>query len=123
MRVRIEYINQWENKVALGESARVYSDRIKPGLILKVHCCYAYVPERAQGDLTIILIEVGGREIVVRARAEDLRQRGVSSYRPFLVGENNRIIAYAPDAVEGDTIQLNVIGEMIPLKKWRKGKV
>ena len=117
------YQRQWATTVVAGGEKRVYSDPIKPGWILYVTCCYVWAPDRTPWNETFILVEVGGQDLVVRVRAEDAKQCGVSTYRPFYVGEHQRIIGWTPDAVVGHRLSLNVFGELTPLKKWRRGKV
>lgn len=83
--------------------------------------CYVWAPDRNPWNETRLMVEVGGQEIAVRIRAEDARQKGVSAYRGFYVGEHQRIVGHTPDAVAGARLILNVFGELSPLKKWRKG--
>lgn len=115
------YQEKYTDTITAGHSKRVYSDPVPAGYVLFVHCCYVYAPNRNPWDKTLILVDWVGEELVVRCRAEDVRQCGISTYRPFYVGEHRRIIGYTPDAAIGDSISLNIIGELTPLKKWRKG--
>lgn len=121
--MRYLYQNQWTETIEAGHSGRVYSDRVKPGWILVVHACYLHAPESAIKDVLAIYIEHGGQDLVLRSRARDAAKQGMSAIVPFHVGEHQRLFGYAPDAGVGDTITLNLCGEMVPLKKWKKGKV
>jgi len=81
------------------------------------------MPEAKSGDIATIFIDTGGEELVLRSRARDAAKQGMSAIRPFHVGEHRRVIGYAPDADNGNTITLSLCGEMQLLKRWRKGKV
>lgn len=106
-----------------GHNRRVYSDSVKPGWILELHTCYFHLPEAKSGDIATICIERGGEELVMRSRSRDQAKQGMSALVPFHVGEHQRVFGHAPDADNTDTITLNICGAMIPLKKWKKGKV
>jgi len=71
--MRHVYTRQWSKKITAGGEKRVYSDPIKPGYILYVTCCYVWAPDRAPWSKTFILVEAGGQNLVVRARAEDAK--------------------------------------------------
>lgn len=119
--MRQEYQKVWSETITAGRDKKVYSDYIKPGYILYVTCCYVWAPDRAPWSKTNIIVEMGGQEIIVRCRAEDAHQCGVSTLQPFYVGEHQRIVGWAPGAAIGDKLTLNVFGVLTPLKKWRKG--
>jgi len=118
--LRFEY--QYIDSVTIteGHNRRVYSERIEPGWILTVTNCYIYVPEVGTPDKVIILVEAGAQEIVIRARGKEVGRLGISSLTPFVVGEYQRIIGYAPQANVGDSISLNIGGWLSPLWDWRK---
>ena len=121
--MRHVYVGKWEEKITLEHNRRVYSDPVPQGWVLKVLTSYIHMPDCKAGDLAQILLQHGGQELVLRCRVRDLAKHGMSTLNPYYVGEHRRIIGYAPDSDVGDVISLNVVGEMIPLKRWRKGKV
>lgn len=88
-----------------------------------VHYCYLHLPESKLSDIATIYIETGGEDLVLRSRARDAAKQGMSAIRSFHVGEHRRVYGYAPDADNTNTISLSLCGEMLELKKWRKGKV
>jgi len=115
------YQNQWTEIITPGHDRRVCSDQVRPGWILYVHSCYLHLPEAKSGDVATIYLVHGAQRHVLRSRARDAAKQGLSALLPFHVAEHQWIIGYAPDADEGDTIELGMCGAMIPLKKWRKG--
>lgn len=121
--MRHVYIAQWEEKITAGHDRRVYGDLVPPGWVLKVLTSYIHMPDCKAGDIAQILLEHGGQDLVLRCRVRDFAKHGMSTLNPYYVGEHQRVIGYSPDAAVGDTISLNIVGEMIPLKRWRKGKV
>jgi len=121
--VRQEYQYRATEIITVGHDNKVYGDRVKPGWILKVLTCYLHMPDSKIADVAEILVDDGAIELEIRARARDAAKQGMSALNPFYVGEYQRVIGYSPDSDIGDEICLTVIGEMIPLKKWRKGKV
>lgn len=121
--MRKEYQYHTHKIIKVGDNNRICGERVKAGWILKVLTCYLHMPDSAKGDIAEILINQGSLELEIRARARDAAKQGMSALNPFYVGEYQCIIGYAPDSGVGDEICLTVIGEMIPLKKWRKGKV
>jgi len=121
--LRTLYQRHWTETITAGHDKRVYSERVRAGWLLDVHYCYLHVPESKSGDVVTIFIEIGGEELVLRSRARDAAKQGMSAVRPFHVGEHRRVIGHAPSAALGDTISLSLCGSMIPLKKWKKGKV
>ncbi|MBA7702055.1 hypothetical protein ES703_110808 [subsurface metagenome] len=121
--MRIEYQYHTHKIIAPGDDNRVYGERIKAGWILKVLTCFLHMPDSKINAVAEINIDQGSRELEIRARARDAAKQGMSTLNPFYVGEYQRIVGHAPDSEEGDEICLTVIGELIPLKKWRKGKV
>lgn len=121
--MRYLYQQHWVETIVAGHSKKVFSDPIKPGRLLFVHYCYLHAPDAAKGEVLTIYIETGGEDIVLRSRARDAAKQGMSAIRSFHVGEHRRVYGYAPDAGNNDTITLSLCGEMIELKKWKKGKV
>jgi len=117
--MRLEYQYKAEAVISLGHDKKVYSERIDPGWILEVKCCYFYVPEISTNDKVILFIEGGSQELIVRARGKEVGRLGMSALCPFLVGEHQRVVGSAPNADVGDTLELTVIGEITPLFSWR----
>ena len=121
--MRLEYQYRAKEIVTADSDKKVYSPRVKPGWILKVLTCYLHMPASKAGDVAVIVVDDGIQPLVIRSRARDLAKQGMSALNPFLVGEYQRVIGHSPDSDIGQEITLTIIGEMIPLKKWRKGKV
>lgn len=121
--MRLEYQFRTRKIIPVGDDKKLYSPRVKPGYILKVLTCYLHRPESKAGDVAEILVDDGAQTLEIRSRSRDFAKRGMSALNPFLVGEYQRVIGHSPDSETGQEICLTVIGEMIPLKKWRKGKV
>lgn len=117
------YQQHWTETIVAGHSKRVYSELVKPGWLLFVHYCYLHLPESKSGDIATIYIETGGEDLVLRSRSRDAAKQGMSALRSFHVGEHRRVYGHAPDARNNDTISLSLCGEMVPLNKWRKGKI
>jgi len=116
---RSVYAKQWTEVVTAGHSLKVYSDRIKPGYVLKVSACFFHVPESEVNDLLTLYMENGGQNIVMRSREMTSALNGMSIFTPFPLGEGDRIYGYAKDADEGDSLVLNIVGELIPADEWR----
>lgn len=121
--MRYLYQNHWSETIVSGHSLEVSSNRIKAGWILHVHSCYLHLPASAKGDVATIYLEHGAQRHVLRSRARDNAKQGMSILLPFHVGEHQRVIGYAPDAGVGDVITLGMCGEMMPLKRWKKGRI
>lgn len=121
--MRHVYIAQWEEYITPGHDRRVYGDPVPPGWVLLVRTCYLHMPKSKAGDVATLLLEHGGQELVLRSRARDFAKQGMSAFNPFYVGEHQRVIGESLNSDEKDTITLNIVGEMIPLRKWRRGKV
>ncbi len=121
--MRYLYQKHWSETITQGGGRRICSERVKAGWILEAHLCYLHLPESKINDVATILVDIGGEELVLRSRARDAAKQGMSTIRPFHVGEHRRVIGYAPNADAGNTISLSLCGEMIPLKKWKKGKM
>lgn len=81
------------------------------------------MPESGIQDVATILVDRGSRDLEIRSRARDAAKQGMSTLNPFYVGEHQRVVGHSPNSTDGEEICLTIIGEMIPLKKWRKGKV
>lgn len=121
--MRYLYQKHWSETIVSGHSKEVCTDTVKPGWLLYVHSCYFHLPEAKSGDVATIYLQHGAERHVLRSRARDAAKQGMSAILPFHVGEHQCLIGYAPDADNNDTITLGICGEMIPLKKWRRGKV
>lgn len=121
--MRLEYQHRTTVTISGTEGGRIYGERVKPGYILKVLTCFLHVPNAKIADVVEILIEHGDDVLEIRSRARDAAKQGMSALNPFYVGEYQRIIGQTLKSTDGDHICLTVIGEMIPLKKWRKGNV
>ena len=121
--MRYLYQRHWAETITLNHDKRVCSERVKAGWVLEVHYCYLHMPDAAKGDVATLFVDIGGEELVLRSRARDAAKQGMSAIRPFHVGEHRRVVGYAPDAEVGNKISLSLCGAMIPLKKWKKGKV
>lgn len=121
--MRQEYQYYTHTIITADHDHKVYGERVKPGWILKVLTCFLHMPESGIQDVAEILVDQGSSTLEIRSRARDAAKQGMSTLNPFLVGEYQRIIGHSPDSGVGEEICLTVIGEMIPLKKWRKGKV
>jgi len=116
---RTLYARQWIETITAGHSKKVFSERVPPGNILVVQRCFFHVPEAEANDLLTIYVENGGQDIVLRSRKMTTALNGMSIFNRFPTGESDRIYGYAPDADEGDSLVLNVVGEMIPIDEWR----
>ena len=121
--MRIEYQHRVSTIITADHDRKVYGERVKPGWILLVLTCYLHMPQSKAGDLAEILISDGIKTLEIRSRSRDLAKRGMSALNPFLVGEYQQIIGHSPDSEIGHEICLTVIGELRPLKRWRKGKI
>lgn len=121
--MRQEY--QWHDHVIVtaDHDRKIYGERVEAGWILLVSTCFLHMPEAKIGDIAEILIDQGSAELEVRARGRDAAKQGMSAINPFHVGEYQRVVGHAPDADVGNELCLTIIGELVPLKKWRKGKV
>lgn len=121
--LRLEYqfraIEYW----TAGHDKRVYGEHVKPGWILKVLTCFLHLPDSKINDVATILVHDGSHELEIRSRARDAAKQGMSALNPFYVGEYQRIIGQTSRFEDPEHMCLTVIGEMIPLNKWRKGKV
>lgn len=115
------YMRGWNLLFATGDSGYVYSERVEPGWILHVHNAFCYAPERDASDNIVLGILHGGERIIVRAQSALAAQRGMESVRDFMLSEGDVVFAYFPDAEDGDTLGLHLIGELMPVADWRKG--
>ena len=98
--MRQEYQYYTSTIITAGHDYKVYGERVKPGWILKVLTCFLHMPDSGIQDVAEIFVDQGSRYLEIRSRARDAAKQGLE-----------------------EKICLTVIGEMIPLKKWRKGKV
>jgi len=121
--VRLEYQFRAREIITTDHDRRVYGERVKPGWILKVLTCFLHMPKSKIGHIANLLVDGRPLPFEIRSRARDAAKQGMSALNPFYVGENQRVVGHSPDSNVGDEICLTVIGEMIPLKKWRRGKV
>lgn len=118
--MRFEYQFCRKAVITPGHSRCLYGELIDPGWILTVVTCYFYIPEADTPDFACICVEIGGRDVMIRSRGKEAGRRGMSTLNPFYVGEYQRIHACAPNADEGDTISLCVMGYLMPLWDWRR---
>jgi len=114
------YAEKRSEKVTATHSKYVFSDRIEPGKVLHVKNCFAHAPERSLSDVIWMGIRNGGQDILVRARGGAIAKEGMSALRDFFVGEGDQVFAYFPDAADTHTIELHVIGVLMPLDEWRQ---
>lgn len=121
--MRLEYQHKATTTISGDDGGRVYGERVKAGWILKVLTCFLHMPEAAINDVATLLVDDSGQELEIRSRARDGAKQGMSALNPFYVGEGQRVIGYSPHLNDELEMSLTVIGEMIPLKKWRRGKV
>ncbi|MBA7624093.1 hypothetical protein ES703_31497 [subsurface metagenome] len=121
--MRLEYQYRVTEYYVSGHDKRVYGERVKAGWILKVLTCFLHLPDSKSNDVATLLVDDGGRELEIRSRARDSAKQGMSALNPFYVGEYQRIIGQTSRFADTEHMCLTVIGEMIPLKRWRKGKV
>lgn len=118
--MRTVYCQKWGRTVAATDDRYVKSDRIKPGYVLHVMSCFVHAPERAAGDVLRLCVRSGGQDVCIRNRAANLAKTGMSTLNPFLVGEGDQVLAYFPDADQGDTIELCINGFLMPIAEWRE---
>jgi len=117
--MRTIYARQWVEVVTTNHSLKVYSEKVPPGYVIKVNGCFFYLPEAETNDPAIIYMENGGENIVIRSRLLTAALDGISIFNAFPLGEGDRIYGYAPNADVGDSLILNVVGELIPASEWR----
>lgn len=121
--MRLEYQYRARDIITLDHDFHIYGERVKPGYILKVLTCFLHLPDSKIADVATLTIYDGSHEFEIRSRARDAAKQGLSALNPFYVGEYQMVIGQTSRADVGDEICLTVIGEMIPLRKWRRGKV
>jgi len=121
--MRLEYQNRVTEYWTADHDNRIYGKRVKPGWILKVLTCFLHLPDSKINDVATLLVDDGGQELEIRSRAREAAKQGLSSLSPFYVGEYQRVIGQTSRFEVMEHMCLTVIGELIPLKKWRKGKV
>jgi len=105
--------------ISAGHSKHVYGERIEPGWILTVKCCYFYVPEIKTAHVVTVWVEIGPSKYIIRSRGKETGRRGMTTMCPFFVGEYQRVVGYAPNASVGDEVVLNIMGYLTPLWDWR----
>ena len=103
-----------------GGSGYVYSERVDPGMVLHVEVAFAYAPDRAASDNIILGIIDGVEKVILTAKAPLAAQKGLANDNRFHMGEGDRLYAYFPDADDTDTIELHVVGILMPLDEWRQ---
>jgi len=103
-----------------GDSGYVYSEKISPGMVLRVETCFAYAPEREASEEIILGIQDGAEKIIIRAAAPLATQKGVANDNPFSMGEGDQLFAYFPNAEDADQLAIHVIGVSYTLDEWRK---
>jgi len=113
------YTEKWSEIIVTDHTKYVLSDRIPTGHILHVMNCFGYAPEISANEQARIGVRNGGVDVYVRVRDAESRNRGLSALNEFLVGEGDQIFAYFPDAINTETIELHVIGELFRLEEWR----
>lgn len=114
------HVERWTKIVSAALNKYVLSDRVKPGYVLHVKNCYAYAPEISPNDTVRIGVRNGGTDIYVRVRGTETKNTGLSALNDFFVGEGDAAFAYFPSAIEGETIELHVIGVLYRLEEWRQ---
>ena len=114
------YTRTWIEVVEAGHSKYVWSDRVPAGMVLLVYNCFAHASEREANDIAQIGVRNGGQDTVVRCRANNVAGEGTSALNHFPVGETDQIYAYFPDSDNTDTIELHVIGVLMPRDEFRQ---
>jgi hypothetical protein len=114
------YIEKWSETIVSGHSKYVFSDRVQVGHILHVQSCYAYDADLAQNDIIKIGVRNGGVDVLARAHVKTAKDVGMSALNTFFVGEGDLVFAHFPQALNTNTIELHVIGELFRLEEWRK---
>ena len=114
------YAQKFAVTYSTGDSGYVYSDRVPPGMVLRVRVFLAYAPEREASDDIVMGIENGGEKVIVRASAPLATQKGLANDNPFWVGEGDRLFAYFPDADDTDTLEIHIAGAITTLKEWQE---
>lgn len=117
--MRQVYIDSWSVLFTAGHSGYVFSDTVRPGMVLHVQNCYAHAPERDTSEIVQMGVRNGSKDVLVRARGGAIAKEGMSSLNDFLVGEGDQVFAYFPSAEAEDTIELHIIGVLYDLKSWR----
>jgi len=118
--VRRIYIEKWCETANSAPLLYVYSDPVPAGYILHVHTCYAHAPERSANEIIWLGVRNGGVDVLVRARGPAVAAEGMSARRDFFVGEGDQVFAYFPSATTTDSIELHIVGCLIPLAEWRE---
>lgn len=114
------YIKKWCETATTAPSLYVFSDRVKSGLILHVHNCYAHAPERAANAIIQLGVRSGGEDVLIRVRAAGIAAEGMSARRDFFVGEGDQVFAYFPSATGTDSIEIHIVGCLISLDEYRE---
>ena len=114
------YVRSWSDTFTTGDSGYIYSKRISPGKILHVHNCFAYTPEAALNDVIHIGVVNGGEKTAVYIKQCLTQDLGFSALNDFFVGEGDQVYGYFPQAADGETIEIHLVGVLYSLDDWRK---
>jgi hypothetical protein len=118
--MRQVYNRSFTATLVSGGSRYVFSEKVASGMVLHVHSCFAYAPERLANDHISIGLRNGGEDVVLQAQATLAQQLGASTQCGFFVGENDQVFGYFSDADDGNHISINLNGVLIPLPEWTK---
>ena len=113
------FAHTWSETIEASRSKYVYSDRVQPGKILHVHSCCALSPQGEVTDLVKVGIRNGGQKTVITSKPVTIVGEGISTPMDFFLGEGDQVFGYFPSADTTDTIELHVIGVLVPLKAWK----
>lgn len=114
------YARQFTEIVTTGHSLKVKSDPIEAGYVLLVKIAYFHVPEREANDEARLYIEHGAQEITLAVNTDSWLKTGVAAPNRCILGELDRLVGYAPDADNGDTLTLNIVGTLTKRDTWEK---
>jgi len=114
------YTRSFTVTFSTGDSGYVYGEKVPAGHVLCCCSSFAYSPERDPNDCVILGINDGGEEILIFGATPLAAQRGVANDNMFWIGEGDQPFAYFPDAEDGDTIALHIIGILESLDEWRR---
>ena len=113
------FAHTWSETIEASSSKYVYSDKIQPGQILHVHSCCAHSPQGEVTDLVMIGIRNGGQKNLITSKPVTVVGEGIDSPQTFFLGEGDQVYGYFPSADTTDTIELHVVGVLVPLKAWK----
>lgn len=115
-------MRSWSATFSTGGSSYVFSEKIKPGLVLYVLGCFAYAPERDNNDDVIIGVRDGAGDFILAAEAPSGAQYGVQAGVGVYLGEGDQMFASFPDAENGDTLEIHLMGVMMTLAEFQGGQ-